>query len=302
MHNGVLPIYKPKGMHTGKITRSLRLMLGQTNIGHVGTLDPAAQGLMLILVGKATRLEPLLHLFPKTYVVVAEFGYETDTLDAEGTVIARSESIDFSRRELFSACQRYVGQISQVPPLFAAVKYRGRPLYYYARRNLSVPLTQLHRQVCITSLRIITWHRPRLELSVTCEKGVYIRSLVRDIAHSLGSHATVLDIIRTEAYGLDSRDAWPFAEITAANAHTRLQPVASLPLPRLQVRSRAQLRRLQNGNKLPMYDERHGCNARHMGSFLITDTVDKVLGIGSFVDDGKSLQMRRSLCDADSAC
>ena len=302
MLNGVIPIYKPKGIPSTQITRSLRAMLRQPNIGHVGTLDPAAQGLMLILVGKATRLEQLLHLYPKTYLVAAEFGYETDTLDLEGTVVADTKRIDFSRSEIFSACQLQIGKITQTPPLFAAVKYRGQPLHYYARRNLPVPLMQLQRQVYIASLRIISWHKSRLELCVTCAKGVYIRSLVRDIAHSLNSYATVLDITRTEAYGLDSRAAWQFTEINATDVHERLLPITSLPLPRMQISDAAQLHRLRNGNKL-MYDKvryrlssddaSYGAACRDQ--FLLTDAVGGAFGIGVFGDNGRSLHMQKSL-------
>ncbi|MDE3269667.1 MAG: tRNA pseudouridine(55) synthase TruB [Pseudomonadota bacterium] len=292
----MLPIYKPKGITSSKVTHTLRTLLHQSDVGHVGTLDPAAQGLMLILVGKATRLEQLLHLFPKTYMVVAEFGFETDTLDTEGNIVVRTDNTAFARSRIFSACQRQVGNITQIPPLFAAVKYRGRPLYYYARNNLAVPLAQLKRQVSVLSIRINAWQPPRLKLCVTCRKGVYIRSLVRDIAHSLGSCATVLDIVRTEAYGLSSRMAWSLAEISSANVGNCLLPITSLPLPRLQVSSEEQMRRLRHGDKL-MYDNKWivaGSAIMFGGSFLLTYNTDKVFGIGKFIKDDK-LQMCRSL-------
>ena len=138
--NGVVALDKPSGLSSAAVVRAVkRVMPRRVAIGHAGTLDPLAQGVLPLLCGTATRLQDLLHEGPKTYTVTAEFGYETDTLDREGEVVAHTECLP-TEAAIHAACRALTGDIMQTPPLYSAIKLQGKPLYRYARQGLSLPV------------------------------------------------------------------------------------------------------------------------------------------------------------------
>ena len=290
--NGILALDKPTGMTSAAVVRVVKRLLPHgTTIGHAGTLDPLAQGVLPILSGTATRLQEWLHEFPKTYTVTAAFGVETDTLDSDGQVVARTTKIP-DEKAIHTACQALTGEIKQVPPRYAAIKLQGKPLYRYARQGLALPveLHDLARTVVIFNFTLLELHQQQAVLRVVCSRGTYVRSLVRDLAHHVGSLATVTALVREESAGLPRHRSVMLDNLNAKNFSKHLIPIAGLPLPQLRLGDPLTCTRLQNGQTLPcpvpLFTGTHK-------KFLLTDKTGNVFGIGT--QQGDNLRMARGL-------
>ena len=200
---GMLAAHKPKGMISKDLSRWIEKRIGRQKLGHVGTLDPMAEGVLCLLFGSATRLQDHLLEMPKTYEFDMKLGIETDSYDTDGKVTAECDASGITRADLEGVLDRFRGPIRQVPPVFSAVKYKGKPLYEYARKNQGdqVPIQDLERPVFIEFLELLNFDSGIATLRARCSKGTYIRSLIRDMAHAAGTIATLNRLIRTEASG-----------------------------------------------------------------------------------------------------
>ena len=200
---GMLAAHKPKGMISKDLSRWIEKRIGRQKLGHVGTLDPMAEGVLCLLFGSATRLQDHLLEMPKTYEFDMKLGVETDTYDTDGTITAETDASGITRADIEGVLERFRGPIKQVPPVFSAVKYKGKPLYEYARKNQGdqVPIAELERSVVIQSLELLDFESGIATLRARCSKGTYIRSLIRDMAYAAGTIATLNRLIRTEASG-----------------------------------------------------------------------------------------------------
>ena len=185
--DGVLPVDKPLGWTSFDVVAVARGALGARRVGHGGTLDPLATGLLPLLVGTATKFADRLHTASKVYAAVVTFGSETATDDREGAVTREAPAPALSGPELDAALSSFRGEIAQVPPAFAAVKVDGRRAYSRARGGETMTLSA--RSVTIERLAIASWEPPALRLLVVCSTGTYIRSLARDIGRATGSAA-----------------------------------------------------------------------------------------------------------------
>ena len=239
----MLPVHKPKGMVSKDVSRWLTKRLGKVKLGHVGTLDPGASGVLPILFGSATRLQDHLLDLPKTYEFDMDFGYETDSLDSDGNLISRSAVSTTTTEALEQVVKCFRGAITQTPPIYSAIKYKGRPLYDYARSGQVdlVPIEELAREIKIHHCSLV---ESRTRDGVTtatvrakCSKGTYIRVLARDIAYQLGSLATVTRLERTEAAGISLKQTFTLSMIEnklvegLAAIETLLTPVSKFNLP-----------------------------------------------------------------------
>ncbi len=186
---------KPKGWTSHDVVAKVRRLAGQKRVGHAGTLDPMAEGVLPILLGRATRLADYIQLGRKTYVATVQLGTATDTDDAEGTVIAQSPIPPLSKDLLEQTLSAFRGEISQTPPQYSALKVGGQRAYAVARAGGEVALAA--RPVTIDDLQLQTWSATELSLEVTCSKGTYIRALARDIAVALGTVGHLTKLIRT---------------------------------------------------------------------------------------------------------
>jgi tRNA pseudouridine55 synthase len=186
---------KPKGWTSHDVVAKVRRLAGQKRVGHAGTLDPMAEGVLPILLGRATRLADYIQLGRKTYVATVQLGTATDTDDAEGTVIAQSPIPPLSQHLLEQTLSAFRGEISQTPPQYSALKVGGQRAYAVARAGGEVALAA--RPVTIDDLQLQTWSATELTLEVTCSKGTYIRALARDIAVALGTVGHLTKLIRT---------------------------------------------------------------------------------------------------------
>lgn len=187
----------------------VRRLAAQKRVGHAGTLDPLAEGVLPVLLGRATRLADSIQMGRKTYVATIQLGTATETDDAEGAIAAEMPVPQFSSVHLEDVLSRFRGEILQVPPKFSAVKVNGRRAYALARGGAAVELAP--RPVTIDELKLLDFHDRELRIEVTCSKGTYIRALARDIATALGTVGHLLRLLRTrvgpftlaEAVGLD---------------------------------------------------------------------------------------------------
>lgn len=214
--DGVLAVDKPSGWTSFDVVAVARRALAVRRVGHGGTLDPLATGLLPILVGRATKFADTLHTAPKVYAALVAFGAETATDDREGAVTRTAAVPEAGLAELDRALDAFRGAISQVPPAFAAVRIGGRHAYDRARAGET--LTLAARTVTIERLAIADWAPPHLRLLVVCSTGTYIRSLARDLGRALGSAAHLAGLRRLAVGGLEVGEAVPAEALKAGGA------------------------------------------------------------------------------------
>lgn len=194
MLSGILNIDKPRGMTSHDVVAAVRRIVGIRAVGHTGTLDPEASGVLLLCLGEATQFARCFEALEKTYWTVLQLGVCTDTQDATGAVTWQCEVPSFTTAQLQGVLQRFQGPLQQIPPMYSAVKYRGQRLYRLARRGQTV--VRPARDICIHQLDLLDYRGTQLSLSVTCSKGTYIRTLGEDIGLALGCGAHVVHLQR----------------------------------------------------------------------------------------------------------
>jgi tRNA pseudouridine55 synthase len=224
--DGLILVDKPIGMTSHDVVAFLRRLLGEKRVGHFGTLDPLASGLLLAAAGKATRLFPFFSRLNKSYRGRVRLGYSTDTYDGEGRPTSE-ESGEFPDLEtILGALRGFQGEIAQLPPPFSAKKLRGKPLYAYARSRKPVDIRP--SRVHIFSLRLMDYRPPFLELEVSCSSGTYIRALAHDLGRVLGCQGHLAGLVRTEIGGYRLEDAFA---LEAIRSHQERGETAEFLLP-----------------------------------------------------------------------
>ncbi len=193
--NGILNVFKPAGITSYGVIRQVKQISGQKKIGHLGTLDPMAEGVLPLFLGKMTKLIQHFNLDDKTYSVQARLGAVSSTMDREGEISAVPIPDDCSNTSIFEALQGFTGEIEQIPPMHSAVKVEGKRLYTYARKGETVE--RQARKITIHWIKNIQCHLPELSFDVHCSKGTYIRTLVSDLGEKVGSGAYMSGLIRT---------------------------------------------------------------------------------------------------------
>ena len=236
MADGLILIDKPAGWTSHDAVSYIKRALGVKRAGHTGTLDPDATGLLLVLVGKATRLARYFDGDDKGYEAVMRLGSETDTLDASGRVTRTCPVPKLSGADMEAALRGFVGEISQVPPMYSAVKVEGKPLYVSARAGEEVGREP--RLVTVRSIRLVSFDGTDAAFSVDCSKGTYIRTLAADIGIALGSCAHIVSLRRTSVagYSVDGAlrlDDRPYGEAVEAEVVGLDNVLTGLPWARL---------------------------------------------------------------------
>lgn len=192
---GIIVIDKPVGITSFDVIRVLRRNLKERRIGHTGTLDPLATGILVICVGKATKLAQDIEGFEKEYVADLELGFKTDTYDIEGKVLDKVEKFHISYENFEKTLETFKGDIKQIPPMYSAIKVDGKKLYELAREG--VEIERKARDVSIKNLEIISFDGVKAKINCTVSKGTYIRSLIYDLGEKLGTFATMTGLRRT---------------------------------------------------------------------------------------------------------
>lgn len=210
--NGILAIYKEKGYTSRDVVNVLGKELSTKKIGHTGTLDPMATGVLVICVGQGLKLVELLTDHDKEYIAKIRLGIETDTLDITGNVLKEESIKDYSKDEVEEVLKRFVGKIRQEVPKYAAIKVNGKKLYEYARNGEEVELPV--REIEIYDLKLVSDIKDN-EFYIKCHvsKGTYIRSLVRDIGEALGTVATMTALERTKLGNFSLEDTYTLEDI-----------------------------------------------------------------------------------------
>lgn len=252
MINGIIVVDKEAGYTSHDVVAKLRGICGQKKIGHTGTLDPGATGVLPVCLGSATKLCDLLTDRDKEYVAGLCLGVETDTQDMEGKILAR-HPVEVSPGEVRRAAESFVGPYAQVPPMYSALKVQGKRLYELARAGKEVE--RRARQVVIHALEVLECRPPEAVLRVVCSKGTYIRTLCADIGEKLGCGGAMGSLRRTRAGRFGLEDALTLGQLQELKDQGRLleavRPVDSLleEYPALYVPP-AHVKRLENGNIL----------------------------------------------------
>lgn len=246
-YNGIILVDKPADWTSHDVVAKLRGILHERRVGHSGTLDPMATGLLTVFVGRATRAVQFAETHNKHYVASLRCGYSTDTQDTSGRVTAQT-GISPTEAELTDVLPEFTGEISQIPPMYSAIKVSGKKLYELARKGETVE--RKPRTVNISELSLVGHDGDDFVLSVSCSKGTYIRTLCNDIGERLGCLACMSALRRTNAGPFDVRDAHTLSEI-AEDPERYFIPVDSLfsEHPAIEL-SAAQTAKLKCGNIL----------------------------------------------------
>jgi tRNA pseudouridine55 synthase len=219
---------KPLGFSSNQALQKVKWLFQAAKAGHTGTLDPLATGLLPICLGEATKFAQYVTDADKTYIATVKFGETTTTGDAEGEILAK-HPVDFDLKKLSVVCDAFVGEISQVPPMYSALKFEGKALYEYAREG--VDIERKARLVNITSIQIDSFENEVAVLTVYCSKGTYIRTLAEDIGHKLGCGAHLIGLRRTETAGYMIEDAITLEALELLVKETPVEALAELLLP-----------------------------------------------------------------------
>ena len=200
---GIIVVNKPKGITSFDVIRKLKKILKTKKIGHTGTLDPLATGVMLVCVGKATKLASDLEAKDKVYIADFDIGYATDTYDIEGKKIAEN-IIEVSKENLEQSIKKFIGNIKQIPPMYSAIKIDGNKLYHLARKGIEVERPE--RNVTIEYINLLDFKDNKVKIETKVSKGCYIRSLIYDIGQDLGTYATMIALQRKQVgdYSLEN--------------------------------------------------------------------------------------------------
>jgi tRNA pseudouridine55 synthase len=202
--SGVLIVDKPVGMTSHDVVQVIRKGTHINRAGHTGTLDPRASGVLVVLVGPAVRLSEFVSASDKRYQAVIKFGMTTSTFDSEGEVTSR-RPVDISFEELEEALNGFVGEFEQTPPIYSALKVKGKKAYEYAREGKEVELEP--RLITVHNLELLDWDPPEAVVDIQCSSGTYVRSLASDLGEKLGSGATLIGLRRTKNGRFGLRDA-----------------------------------------------------------------------------------------------
>lgn len=227
---GVILVNKHKGVTSHDIVFKIRRLFGTKKVGHTGTLDPLATGVLPVLVGRAAKAAEYLLSENKKYIAELKLGVTTDTEDITGTILSKTDTIP-TKSEFFDACRQFVGEIQQVPPMYSALKVNGEKLVDLARRGIEIEREA--RKITVYSLEpeVINEAEGLYRISVACSKGTYIRTLCKDIGERLGCGATMTELIRTESGTFNINDSYTIAELEEMDLEKRLSlltPVESL--------------------------------------------------------------------------
>ncbi|SNU05884.1 tRNA pseudouridine synthase B [Lachnospiraceae bacterium] len=264
MYDGIVNVYKEAGYTSHDVVARLRGVYGQKKVGHTGTLDPLAEGVLIVVLGRATRLADLIITKKKKYTAEMLLGITTDTDDITGNVISEAESGETDRlfsnkamlegliKDVFSG---FMGKSKQIPPRYSAIKINGKKLYEYAREGIEVELTPRPIEIYSLILKGINESEHKVLFEIEASKGTYVRSLIRDIGERIGCGATMSGLVRDEINGIYLSDALKISDLEKLKGEDRLAE-SVLPMdkllenyPEVHVRKEA-VRFLSNGNRL----------------------------------------------------
>lgn len=227
--SGIINIIKPEGFTSQDVCAKLRRVLGTRRVGHTGTLDPMATGVLPVCFGKATRVIEYYDEDRKTYEAEIRLGMTTDTLDRTGNILSTTSFEGVTLEDVRAATARYDGEISQIPPKYSALKVNGRPLYELARAGKEFDLEQKRRTVTVKDFELLRFNAEEGTLSfrLSCSKGTYIRSISAEIGETLGTGAVMTSLVRTASGVFKLEEAYPLEDFLAMSEKERDEAILS---------------------------------------------------------------------------
>ncbi|MEE1320296.1 MAG: tRNA pseudouridine(55) synthase TruB [Acutalibacteraceae bacterium] len=295
---GFVFLDKGEGMTSFFAASRLRKIFGTKKIGHTGTLDPLATGVLPVAIGGATRFIELIPDHDKGYVAVFRLGITTDTLDITGEVLSRNE-VSVSRADVENALGNFRGEISQLPPMYSAIKKDGVRLYELARQGIEVEREE--RKITVYSLELTNADEENneYEITVMCSKGTYIRSLISDIGEKLGCGAAMTKLRRVKANGVDAELCYTLDELSEMKEKGNLGEALTgvdtfISYDKIRV-SEAQAKRFSNGGALDC--NRFG-GKKEPGLYNVYSPEGRFLGIGEIKEGSSELSVKRVFVDA----
>lgn len=290
---GIILLDKPKDITSFGAVARVRRICGEKKCGHTGTLDPMATGVLTIMLGGATRFCELLPSHDKAYIASFRLGTVTDTLDITGKVLETRE-VSVTAEQVREKIKGFVGDISQLPPMYSAVSVNGQRLYDLARQGIEVE--RKAREVTVFSIEMLGENEQagEYEIAVECSSGTYIRTLIADLGEALGCGAVLTELRRTKANGFDISQAVTLEQLEKAAESGELNGVlipvdkALEEYPVIKVTA-AQAKRFRNGGELDLQRLKY---PRMLGLFRICDPEDNFIGLGE-IGTGDSLTVKR---------
>ncbi|MBF0320425.1 MAG: tRNA pseudouridine(55) synthase TruB [Nitrospirae bacterium] len=276
MIDGVINFDKPEGISSHTAVQRIKSILKIGKAGHAGTLDPLAEGVLLVLAGRATKLTPYLAALDKKYTAVVKLGEHTDTLDREGKIIGTAPTTGINSEAVTQALKAFTGVIAQTPPMYSALKVNGTPLYKLARKGLEVERKQ--RTITIFDIRLTAFELPYITIDIHCSKGTYVRSLCSDLAESLGSCGYVYALRRVSVGAFDITDSCGLDTLGDGCFHTMDETLSHLGEKTL---AQEEQKRLLNGAVVE--DSTHGYE--NGAALRLKDTRGNLLAIGTYSDN-----------------
>lgn len=225
--HGYIVIDKPGGWTSHDVVGRVRRIVGERRVGHAGTLDPAAVGVLPVAVGDATRTIEYLSDASKTYLAEMTLGIETDSYDTDGVLVAQSDAGHVTRAMVEEQLMSFRGTIAQLPPMHSAIRVGGQRLYTLARKG--VVIDRAARQITINDLQLVSWAHPVFSLLIDCSKGTYVRSLAHDLGQAVAVGAVLSNLIRLRTGPFDLCDAITLSELERLIEHERWSAVAYHP-------------------------------------------------------------------------
>ena len=290
---GIILLDKPEGITSFGAVARIRRICSEKKCGHTGTLDPMATGVLTVMLGGGTRFIELLPSHDKAYTATFRLGTVTDTLDITGKVIETRE-VNVTAEQVREKIKDFVGEISQLPPMYSAVSVDGQRLYDLARQGIEVERTP--RNVTVFSIDMLSENEEtgEYEISVECSSGTYIRTLISDLGEALGCGAVMTKLRRTKANGFGIENAVTLEQLEAASENGTLDEIvisvekALENYPMIKVTA-AQAKRFRNGGELDLQRLKY---QRMLGYFRIYDPEDNFIGLGE-IGEGDSLAVKR---------
>ena len=299
MINGIINVYKEKGFTSHDVVAKLRGIAGQKKIGHTGTLDPDAEGVLPVCLGRATKVCDLLTDKDKIYEAVMLLGKTTDTQDTSGEVLKEADTSNLTEDEVVKVIKSFEGEYDQLPPMYSALKVNGKKLYELAREGRVVE--RKTRKVNIFGIKIISIDLPRVTMEVHCSKGTYIRTLCNDIGDMLGTGGCMEKLLRTKVSRFEIKDSYKLGDIQKLKDEGKLIDIV-LPVdevfascPKVILDS-VQVRLAYNGNSIPY----HLLSQENGDKIRAYDDKGNFIGLYVREDKKKSYKLEKMFLDPEA--
>lgn len=296
---GILLINKDKNMTSHDVIAILRRKLKIKRIGHTGTLDPNVTGVLPICIGNATRVSEYIMHQGKSYECEMRFGSATTSYDSDGEITDTSDKIHFTETQILDAFEHFTGEIEQSPPIYSAIKVKGKKLYEYARKDIDVEIPK--RKVKIYALELLDLSGDKIRFNIDCSKGTYVRSLVHELGLYLETYAHMTSLIRTRVgkfYVSDCIPIWDIKKLSIEEIESSLRRIEDSLYNLASIRIDSGIEdRINNGQKINLDDIRYELKLNDYNEIDYDNVVvivrDKFMGIGKITD--KVLKMERVL-------